>query len=113
MFLKQVIVIRKDLNLKKGKLAVQVAHASILASNKSSLKEEWEKEGQKKVVLECENLKALVFLYQEALSKGLPSAIVIDAGLTQIPRGTKTCIGIGPEKEEKIDKITSSLKLVS
>ncbi len=96
---KQAIVVRKDLKLKKGKLAVQVAHASVLAADKSSVKKEWEKEGQKKVVLECQNLQELISLYQKAIAANLPVALVIDAGLTQIPKGTKTCIGIGPEKE--------------
>lgn len=113
MALKQVIVIRKDLGLKKGKLAAQVAHAAVLASKKSHLKEDWEREGQKKVIVECENLEELFSLYQSALAEKLPVALVEDAGLTQIERGTKTCVGIGPEKEEKIDKITGNLKLVN
>lgn len=113
MPLKQVIVIRKDLGLKKGKLAVQVAHAAVLASKKSIFKEDWEREGQKKVVVECENLEELLSLYQKSLAEKLPTAIVQDAGLTQIEKGTKTCIGIGPDEEEKIDKITGSLKLVN
>jgi PTH2 family peptidyl-tRNA hydrolase len=113
MSLKQVVVIREDLKLKKGKLAVQVAHASILSSNKSKFKAEWEEEGQKKVVLGCKDLKELLSLYQKALGKKLPVAIVVDAGLTQLPKGTKTCIGIGPAPEEKIDKVTGKLKLVN
>ena len=113
MALKQVIIVRKDLNLKKGKLSTQVAHAAILASKKSNFKEDWEKEGQKKVVLWCRNSEELLNLFQKAISEKLPAAIVEDAGLTQIPKGTKTCIGIGPAPEEKIDKITRDLKLVN
>ena len=113
MSLKQVIVIRKDLKLKRGKLAAQVAHAAILSSKKSRFKEEWEEQGQKKIVVECENPEELFSLYQKALAEKLPAAIVEDAGLTQIPKGTKTCIGIGPGPEEKIDKITGKLRLVS
>ncbi|MDD5551978.1 MAG: peptidyl-tRNA hydrolase Pth2 [Candidatus Pacebacteria bacterium] len=110
---KQAIIIRKDLNLKKGKLASQVAHAAIMSLNKSEYKEEWEREGQKKIVLWCGNLEELFSLYQKAIAENLPTAIVEDAGLTQIPKGTKTCIGIGPAPEEKIDKITADLKLVN
>lgn len=113
MSLKQVIVIRKDLKLKKGKLAVQAAHAAVLASDKSKFKKDWQNEGQKKIVAECQNLKELLFLYQKALAEKLPVALVADAGLTHLPKRTKTCIGIGPAKEEKIDKITRSLKLVN
>ena len=113
MALKQVIVIRKDLGLKKGKLASQVAHAAVLASRKSAFREDWEKEGQKKVVVECENLEELLSLYQRSLAEKLPTALVEDAGLTQIEKGTKTCVGIGPAEETRIDKITGKLRLVS
>jgi PTH2 family peptidyl-tRNA hydrolase len=113
MALKQVIVVRKDLKLKKGKLAVQVAHASILAYKKSKLKEDWEKEGQKKVALWCDDLKELLDIFQKAKEEKLSVSIVKDAGLTHLPKGTITCIGIGPDKEEKIDKITKKLKLIN
>lgn len=112
MNFKQVIVVRKDLKLTKGKLAAQVAHAAVLASGKSKFKEEWEKEGQKKIVVWCEGLKELLFLYKEAENEGLPCSLVADAGLTQLESGTKTCLGIGPAEESKIDKITGNLKLV-
>lgn len=110
--LKQVIVIRKDLKLGKGKLAAQACHAAILASDKSRFKEKWKKEGQKKVVVFCQNLQELLSLYKMAKNNRLPTALVLDAGLTQIEKGTKTCIGIGPASEEKIDKITGKLKLL-
>ncbi len=111
--LKQAIVVRKDLNLKKGKLAVQAAHAAVLAYKKSLYKEEWEKEGQKKIVLWCKDQRELMKIYQKAKTMKIPVVIVKDAGLTQIPPGTITCVGIGPDKEEKIDKITGNLKLIN
>jgi len=110
--LKQAIVVRKDLRLGKGKLAAQVAHAAILAADKSSFKRKWRKEGQKKIVLWCKKLEELLLLHKRAKSNKLPIALVEDAGLTQIKRGTKTCIAIGPAPEEKIDKITKELKLI-
>lgn len=110
--LKQAIIVRKDLKLSKGKLAVQVAHASLLAADKSTFKEEWKKEGQKKIVLWCENLDELFSLYESARKFNLPCAIVSDAGLTEVEPGTKTCLSIGPAPEEKIDKITRNLKLI-
>ncbi|MFH0987521.1 MAG: peptidyl-tRNA hydrolase Pth2 [Patescibacteria group bacterium] len=109
--LKQVIVVRKDLKLGKGKLATQVAHASVLASDNSDFQKEWKKEGQKKVVVWCKNLDELLSLYQESLNNNLPTALVEDAGLTQVERGTKTSLGIGPAPEGEIDKITGKLKL--
>jgi PTH2 family peptidyl-tRNA hydrolase len=111
--LKQVIIVRKDLQLKKGKLAAQVSHAAILASDKSKFRNEWKKNGQKKVVLQCNNLEEMMDLYKKSIAEKLPTALVEDAGLTHIQPGTKTCIGIGPDKEEKIDKISAHLKLLN
>lgn len=113
MLFKQAIIVRKDLNLKKGKLAAQAAHAAILSSDKSKFKEEWKKEGQKKIVLWCKDIEELFSLYQKAIAEKLPTIIVEDAGLTQVSKGTKTCLAIGPAEEEKINKITSKLKLVN
>jgi PTH2 family peptidyl-tRNA hydrolase len=110
--LKQAIVVRKDLKLSKGKLAVQAAHASLLAADRSNFKRKWAEEGQKKVALWCSDLKEMLLLYEEAKKIGLPCALVSDAGLTEVPPGTKTCLSIGPAPEKTIDKITGSLKLV-
>jgi PTH2 family peptidyl-tRNA hydrolase len=112
MNLKQVIVIRKDLKLGKGKLAVQACHAVILASDKSKFKDKWEEEGQKKVVVWCKDLRDLILLYRRAKRNNLPVALVADAGLTQIKKGTKTCLGIGPAPEKEIDQVTGELKLI-
>ncbi len=109
---KQAIIVRKDLKLSKGKLAVQVAHAALLAAEKSPWKEEWQEEGQKKIVLWCNDLKELLSLYGEAKKMHLPCALISDAGLTEVEPGTKTCLGIGPAPEEKVDKLTGNLKLI-
>jgi len=111
---KQVIVVRKDLKMGKGKLASQVAHASLLAYKNSGLikRIKWEREGAKKVVLEVGSLEELQYIYRKAKKLKLAVSIVRDAGKTQLRPGTITCICIGPEKEEKIDKITKHLKLL-
>jgi PTH2 family peptidyl-tRNA hydrolase len=109
---KQVIVVRSDLKLGKGKLAAQVAHASVSAADKSPYKAEWLAGGQKKTVLKCSGEKELLEILQQARSAGLPAALIEDAGLTQIPPGTKTCLGIGPAPEGRIDAVTGSLKLL-
>jgi PTH2 family peptidyl-tRNA hydrolase len=115
--LKQVIVVRKDIAMGRGKLAAQVAHASVLAvENARSTRENWFnlwfKTGQAKVVLKAENLTELIKLEDHARTIGLPTVRVQDSGLTQIPSGTITCIGIGPGPVELIDKVTSYLKLL-
>lgn len=112
MELKQVIVVRKDLELGKGKLAAQVAHAAVSAAENSSFRREWIEEMQKKTVLKCNTLEELMQIYESAKKEGLPVALVRDAGLTQIPEGTITCIGIGPAPAGRIDKITGKLKLL-
>lgn len=108
--LKQVIVVRKDLELGKGKLAAQVAHAAITAADNSKFRKDWMREGQKKVVVKCDSLEELMYIYERA--KSLPKAIIQDAGLTEIPAGTITCIAIGPAEEKDIDAVTGNLKLL-
>lgn len=112
--MKQAILVRKDLKLGKGKLGAQVAHASLGAYKKADkkLREKWEKEGSKKVVLKVEDEFKLIKFQETAREKKLPTFLVIDAGLTQIPRATTTCLGVGPAEDEKIDEIVKDLKLL-
>ena len=110
---KQCIVLRADLKLSKGKAAVQAAHASILSYEHASLmiKKRWREQGQKKVALKVQSLEDLYTLKDEAEMQGLPCALVADAGLTEIPPGTVTALGIGPALAEEIDKVTKHLGL--
>ncbi len=111
---KQCIIIRADLKLSKGKVAVQAAHASLLSYERASTRDRarWIAQGQKKVVLRVDSLKELYELKEKADKLGLPCVIVEDAGLTEVPPGTVTALGIGPASAEKIDMITSHLKLL-
>ena len=112
--LKQAIVIRTDLPLGKGKMAVQVAHASVETFVKVPERDQkkWLAEGQKKIVLRVESEEELLFMFEDAKRAGLPASLIRDAGLTQIPPGTRTAVGIGPADEEKIDRITGKLPLL-
>jgi len=112
MMLKQVIVVRSDLDLGKGKMAAQVAHAAVSAADKSPWKREWINQGQKKTVVKCAGESELLDILKAAQLEKLPTALIEDAGLTQIPPGTKTCLGIGPAPQDAIDKITGKLKLL-
>jgi PTH2 family peptidyl-tRNA hydrolase len=111
---KQVIVLRKDLKWKKGKMIAHAIHASIgsLKNSNKKIVRLWEKEGAKKVILKIENLRKLKRIYNKVKKEKIPCFLVKDAGLTQLKKGTITALGIGPDKEEKIDKITRKLKLL-
>jgi PTH2 family peptidyl-tRNA hydrolase len=111
---KQCIVLRDDLKLSKGKAAVQAAHASILSYERASLhdRKKWREQGQKKVVLKVSSLSELYEVRDDAEKLSLPCAIVEDAGLTEIPPGTVTALGIGPARAEEIDKVTKQLELL-
>lgn len=115
--MKQVIIVRSDLKMSKGKLAVQVAHAAVSAtleamrSNPEWLRK-WIDEGQKKVVVKVSSEAELLKYVSEAQKAGIPAAIVYDAGLTELPPGTLTAAGLGPAPEEFLNKITGKLKLL-
>ena len=114
MSLKQVILVRHDLKLPKGKACSQVAHAStesLLRSHKDDITK-WRAEGMKKVVLKVADEKELIKYKNLAEDHGLVTALITDAGRTVVEPGTITCLGIGPDKEEKIDKVTGHLKMV-
>lgn len=111
---KQVIVIRQDLGLSKGKMAAQAAHAALEAYKKANpkLRHAWEAEGSKKVVLKVKTLRTLKGLHRKALGLKLPCSLIRDAGLTELRPGTVTCLGIGPAGEDKIDRVTGKIKMM-
>ncbi len=112
--MKQVIVVRRDLKLSPGKLAVQVAHASLEAYRRAEKRdrEAWESSGAKKVVVKVPDLKALLETHERARRMKLPQALIKDAGRTELPPGTITALGIGPSPERDMDRVTRELKLL-
>jgi len=116
--MKQIIVVRNDLKLPKGKLAAQVAHASVenvlklIKARKQRLVKEWHDDGMKKVVAKVESLKELGKIKKLAEDQGLTVCMIRDAGMTVVKPGTVTCIGIGPADDEEIDFVTKDLKLM-
>jgi PTH2 family peptidyl-tRNA hydrolase len=114
---KLVVAVRTDLKLSKGKLAVQVAHASVDCALRAKEKKRdvfgaWSFEGQKKVVVKVKNLDELIELKKAAEKHGLITCLIQDAGLTEVAPGTKTCLGIGPAPAPEIDKVTGDLPLM-
>jgi len=111
---KQCIIVRNDIKMSCGKKCAQAGHAAVVAYEKSApgMKKAWMQEGQKKVVLKADNERILFELRSLAESAGIASALIQDAGMTEIPPGTITALGLGPAKNEDLDKITGDLSLL-
>jgi len=114
---KQVIVVRNDLKMGKGKLAVQVAHAAVSSAentrkNRKEWFDNWFETSQAKICVKVENEKELRVLKGRLDEMGIPNCLIQDAGLTQLEPGTTTCLGIGPLPSDTADRYTGDLKLL-
>lgn len=131
MSIKQVIVIRKDLGMRRGKEIAQGSHASMaFITRRLEYKEklvkshyyhelgfsneeyQWLESGFTKICLKVNSEEELIKIYNDAKSLGLEVHLVTDSGKTEfngVP--TKTCLAIGPDKSELIDKVTGHLVL--
>ena len=129
---KQVIVMRKDLGMRKGKMIAQGSHASLGSLLKMARREEseagvkiefnfpadsvldkWLNGVFTKVCVYVESEQDLDEIKAKCEAAGIPNSLILDAGLTEfhgVP--TKTCLGIGPWWSNEIDKITGSLPLL-
>src|SRR5271157_4284978 len=99
--IKQVIIVRLDIEMGRGKLAAQVAHASLMSYFEAekadkAIAREWLDSGEKKIVLKVPDASYLEKLFKAFKYKKVPCALVSDAGLTQLPPGTTTALGVGP-----------------
>jgi len=125
---KQVIIVRRDLNMPQGKLAAQCAHASLGALIKCGFKseemlhidlkvgtavEKWLNGRFTKIVLYVKSEEKLLSLFKDIEDHGLPCALITDAGFTVFDgKPTNTCIGVGPVFPDEIDAITKKLRLL-
>ena len=117
---------RKDLNMRKGKMCAQASHASMAAIlNKASINnnemriayeddvKEWFENRFTKICLSCDSDEELIELYNSAKDAGLTAVLITDAGLTEFNNvPTNTCIAIGPNNADEINNITGHLKLL-
>lgn len=121
--MKQVIVVRHELNMRKGKLAAQVAHASMEFIREQLLEtggvdlsqEEWDwlAGDHKKIVVSVTGLSTLELLEQRAREQLIHHVhMITDLGLTEFKVPTITCLCLGPDKDEKIDHITRACPLL-
>jgi PTH2 family peptidyl-tRNA hydrolase len=111
---KQCIIIRNDVKMSCGKKCAQAGHAAIMAYEKSdaNAKKAWIHEGQKKVILKADDERTLFEIKSIAEAAGIAAVLIQDAGMTEIPPGTITALGLGPAKTEEMDKITGDLTLL-
>lgn len=109
------LIVRHDLGLSTGKIAVQCSHAAVactIAAKKSHarLMERWRQAGARKICLKIDNLNELQRLAGQAQSAGLITNLVKDAGHTEVEPGTITVLGIGPGPRRSIDALVGELK---
>ena len=114
--IKQVIIVRNDLGMRRGKSVAQGAHAALTAYLDYSYRKtssEWFKTGQTKICLKANSEEQLISLYEKAKEANLACSLVIDEGRTEfkgVP--TPTAVAIGPDEAEEVDKITGELELL-
>jgi len=129
---KQVIVLRRDLNVKNvGKLVAQGAHASIggflprattelipqpdgsvlLQARLSAEQAFWFQTLSIKAVVGVEDEAELQAIYQAGLAAGLPCVLIEDAGFTEFDGPTLTAVGIGPAPADQVDAVARHLRL--
>jgi len=114
---KQVIIFRSDLTMSKGKIAAQAGHAAVSAGEQARKHHKawwnaWISEGQCKIAVKVRSEEELLQAEKQAKEMALPNSLITDRGLTEIPPGTITCLGIGPAPADKIDRITGNLPLL-
>jgi len=126
---KQVIVIRRDLRMRRGKEIAQGAHASTawLADRVlqgmtpngtvdhvalSAAERCWLESSVRKVTVKVNSEEELMAVYQAAIEAGLVVHLVTDRGLTEfggVP--TRTCLAVGPDYDDLVDPVTGDLEL--
>lgn len=138
---KQVIVLRKDLNMRKGKMVAQGSHASLgvilnmfnngqkipenppeivngeytlsLTIKENSPLDAWLRGVFTKICVSVNSEQELLDIYEKAKNAGLPCTLIKDAGFTEFNGvPTYTAVAIGPDEVEKIDVITKNLPLL-
>jgi PTH2 family peptidyl-tRNA hydrolase len=126
---KQVIVIRRDLRMRRGKEIAQGAHASMAWLRQrvlrgmttagtaarvelSGVELDWLERSNRKVTVKVSSEEELIAVFEQALQAGLMAHLITDGGLTEfggVP--TRTAVGIGPDYDDRIDPVTGHLEL--
>jgi PTH2 family peptidyl-tRNA hydrolase len=118
---KQVIVMRNDLNMRKGKMVAQGAHAAMMFLTRDLIGEgdlpdvavEWMNDSFRKICVYVNSEEELLQIYYAAFEAGLVVHLMEDNGATEFDGvKTKTCLAIGPDYDDRINPITGHLKLL-
>lgn len=122
MAVKQMICIRKDLNMRKGKMVAQGAHAAMKFMVDQVMEygdlvltdvdHQWMATGMRKICVQVDSESALDELKAAADAAGIRAALVVDSGLTEfhgVP--TKTALALGPDDDLALDALTGGLQL--
>ena len=117
MNVKQVLIVRRDLNMSPGKIAAQCVHAGqrFLMTGLDTEPEdfqEWKATGETIVVLGCGSSLELLDLWAQAKESNLAAHVMVDEGRTEVAPNTNTCLAIGPACSDRIDPITRHLRLL-
>lgn len=119
--MKQVIVIRRDLQMRQGKAIAQGSHASmatlipvLMGQRKLSKKEKaWLEDGQAKIAVKVDSLEELLDLQKKARELGIEAHTITDRGYTEFKgEPTVTSLAIGPDTVERVNEVTAHLKLL-
>jgi PTH2 family peptidyl-tRNA hydrolase len=123
---KQVIVIRRDLGMRRGKEIAQGAHASMawltrrlehrypndFTARLSEAEQAWVTGAFRKITCQVSSEEEILALKRRATDAGVQAYVITDAGLTEFGgEETVTAIAIGPDWDENVDKVTGELKL--
>ena len=119
---KQVIVMRKDLKMRRGKECAQSCHASMKflierPTQRTVAEDHWFAQGQKTICVRVNSEEELMDVYKKCKNASVMCYLQKDAGKTEFkddegnPVPTYTCLAIGPEYSSAIDPITQNLKL--
>jgi PTH2 family peptidyl-tRNA hydrolase len=110
---KQVIIIRKDLDMGTGKIAAQAAHAARGAAEYADedVKTPWVLSGETKIVLAADSKEDLLEIKKQLSLTDIPKKLVADQGHTELDPGTVTAMAVGPAEASKIDNYTGDLSL--
>ena len=124
--IKQVIVMRHDLKMRRGKQIAQGAHASMSfltrkLQSKSSIcmddftsnQQTWIMGSFAKVCVRCNSEEELMAIHDRAVEMGLEVHLITDSGRTEFHgEPTRTCLAIGPDEASMIDQVTGNLELL-